>query len=81
MIAATCPACRRPIAVARPTCLYCGAALPAEAVAAVERAGTTEAPAPSLPAVASRFGLRFDPRPAPTADRLLLVVDLSRTLA
>jgi hypothetical protein len=29
---ALCPSCNRPVAMARPRCLYCGAALPAEAV-------------------------------------------------
>lgn len=33
-----CPACGRPVAVARPRCLYCGAALPAEAVSQAEAA-------------------------------------------
>lgn len=33
-----CPACARPVAVSRPTCLYCGAALPAEAVAQADAA-------------------------------------------
>ena len=32
-----CPGCGRPVAVARPACLYCGAALSAEAVAAAGR--------------------------------------------
>jgi hypothetical protein len=31
---ASCPACRRPVALARATCLYCGAALPPEALRA-----------------------------------------------
>jgi hypothetical protein len=40
---ASCPACARPVAVARPRCLYCGAALSAEAVvAAAERAETLQ---------------------------------------
>jgi hypothetical protein len=33
-----CPSCRRPVAVARATCLYCGAALPADATRAVRAA-------------------------------------------
>ncbi|HEY6555087.1 MAG TPA: hypothetical protein VI669_17150, partial [Vicinamibacteria bacterium] len=41
---AQCPACRRPVAMARPLCLYCGAALPAESLAA---AITAPAPPPS----------------------------------
>ena len=32
----TCPSCGRPVAVARASCLYCGAALPQEAVARAE---------------------------------------------
>ena len=32
-----CPACARPVAVARPRCLYCGAALSAEAVSEAEK--------------------------------------------
>jgi hypothetical protein len=40
-----CPACGRPVAVARPGCLYCGAALGArEASAAADAAGSTPAP-------------------------------------
>jgi hypothetical protein len=34
---ALCPACARPVAVARPRCLYCGALLSAEAVAEAEQ--------------------------------------------
>jgi hypothetical protein len=33
---ANCPSCRRPVAVARPRCLYCGAELPRELVASVK---------------------------------------------
>jgi len=33
-----CPSCRRPVAVARATCLYCGVALPADAVEAAAAA-------------------------------------------
>ncbi len=33
-----CPHCRRPVALARPTCLYCGATLPASAVPVAEAA-------------------------------------------
>src|SRR5687767_4412843 len=41
-----CPRCKRPVAVARAQCLYCGAALPAEAVeqAAIARAEVESAP-------------------------------------
>jgi len=48
--AASCPACRRPVALARPTCLYCGAALPAETEAAVARADAAEDPGPGTAA-------------------------------
>ncbi len=42
---ASCPTCRRPVAVARATCLYCGAPLPAEPAAAVlESPGVGGAP-------------------------------------
>ncbi|MFI5183207.1 MAG: hypothetical protein ACHQNV_02325 [Vicinamibacteria bacterium] len=37
-----CPSCRRPVAVPRPQCLYCGAALPAVAPSAPSPAATTE---------------------------------------
>ena len=33
-VGATCPRCARPVAAAQPRCVYCGAELPAEAVAA-----------------------------------------------
>jgi hypothetical protein len=50
-VAAQCPRCRRPVAAARATCLYCGAPLPAELrreAAAVTSAG------PAAPARADR---------------------------
>ena len=37
---AVCAACRRPVALARASCLYCGAALPAESVAAAAEAAS-----------------------------------------
>lgn len=41
-----CPGCARPVALTRPTCLYCGAALGAEQVAAAEKsAALAQAPA------------------------------------
>ncbi len=59
---ALCPACRRPVAVARAACLYCGAALVAAALPAPDAAGTAS-PAPS---------------PAPPAPgRELVIVDLA----
>ncbi len=36
-MAALCPVCARPVAVARPRCVYCGAPLSAEAVGAAEK--------------------------------------------
>jgi hypothetical protein len=42
-----CPQCHRPVAVAQPRCLYCGAALPAEVVARAVAA--LEAPAEQAP--------------------------------
>lgn len=46
----TCPACGRPVATARPTCLYCGAALGrlAESAVAPQAATPASAPHPSL---------------------------------
>jgi hypothetical protein len=61
---AECPACRRPVAMVRAGCLYCGAALPAEAVAAA---------AESAAASVAAFG-----RPPPVAAAspgTLLIVD------
>jgi len=57
-----CPACRRPVAMVRATCVYCGAALPAAAVE--EAAKSAEAVAATPPAGAL---------PAP---RFVLVIDL-----
>jgi hypothetical protein len=43
---ASCPSCRRPVAMARATCFYCGASLPPDAVGAVLSAtALTSAPA------------------------------------
>lgn len=62
---ALCPACRRPVAVARAACLYCGAALmPADVPA--PPAAEPALPAPPPP-----------PGPAPWAGRELLIVDLA----
>jgi len=71
-----CPSCRRPVAMARPTCLYCGAPLPADAVADTRPAPGATPPASPGPrrllvvvdlagaseaAVARAFGLsRFE---------------------
>jgi hypothetical protein len=45
-----CPRCQRPVAMARATCLYCGALLPAPAVAASAAPEPEPEPAASLPA-------------------------------
>lgn len=49
----SCPSCRRPVAVARASCLYCGAPLPAEDVAAALSAAAQvlaqSEPAPPVP--------------------------------
>jgi hypothetical protein len=72
----TCPSCRRPVAIARPTCLYCGAELPAEATAQAEAAAEAAARAVATPA--GPLGRGFVPPAAPvTRDRSLLVVDLT----
>ena len=45
----SCPSCRRPVAVARASCVYCGAPLPPAVAAsdATSRAETRQAPAPA----------------------------------
>lgn len=51
-MANTCPRCGRPVALARASCLYCGAALAPEqvtAAAATAEAASFEAPAPAAP--------------------------------
>jgi hypothetical protein len=53
-LASTCPACGRPVAVARSHCLYCGAALATEQVAAAERAVALVGAAPAVPARSER---------------------------
>lgn len=63
---AACPQCRRPVAVARPSCLYCGAALdPALLPQPVATPAAEAAPAPPAP-------------PAPLEERALLLIDASR---
>jgi hypothetical protein len=63
-----CPSCHRPVATARPSCLYCGVALPPELVAAAQAAP------PALPGE--------EPPPASSqaqaSARTLLVLDLKR---
>jgi hypothetical protein len=65
-MAASCPSCGRPLALARPQCLYCGAALPGPLVqeAARQAAEAAAPPSPAADAV---------PEGSP---RALLVVDL-----
>jgi hypothetical protein len=64
-MAAACPSCGRPLALARPACLYCGAALPAAVVQEAARlAQAAQAAAPMEPALAG-------------PPRSLLVVDLA----
>src|SRR5512139_1902077 len=43
-----CPRCGRPVAIARPHCLYCGAALPPEALAAASAVSEPTPPVPGL---------------------------------
>ncbi|MFI5006026.1 MAG: hypothetical protein ACHQKZ_01245 [Solirubrobacterales bacterium] len=59
---ALCPACRRPVAMVRATCVYCGAALPAAAVeeAAKSAEAVLSAAAPAGPPEAPRFVLVVD---------------------
>ena len=45
---ASCPSCGRPVALARPQCVYCGAALPAAAVEDAARQAAEVAATPSL---------------------------------
>jgi len=65
-----CPSCRRPVATSRPSCLYCGKALPPELVAAATPplpAAGAEEPSPSSGGASERA-------------RLLLVLDLKEAL-
>jgi hypothetical protein len=64
-MAAACPSCGRPVALTRPACLYCGAALPAAVVQeAARQAQAAQAASPAEPAPAG-------------PPRCLLVVDLA----
>lgn len=70
---ASCPSCRRPVALARATCLYCGATLPPESArpAGPASAALKEDAAGDLPPVG-----------APEGDtRLVMVLDLGGALA
>lgn len=58
-----CPACGRPLALARATCLYCGATLPEASVAAAEQArrAALQGPAPAAaPVERVLLGFRVD---------------------
>jgi hypothetical protein len=63
-----CPSCNRPVATARPSCLYCGVTLPPELVAAATR------PSSALPEEAPPSSGE-----APAIERLLLVLDLAHS--
>lgn len=69
--------------MARPTCLYCGAPLPAELLAQAEAAAGAAARAATVAASpASSLARGMGPGPAPALlDRLLLVVDVSGAVA
>lgn len=60
-----CPACGRPVALARPTCLYCGAVLPGSGAAVAASGGAAHDPQPTWA------------RPTPGSPRTLVVLDLS----
>jgi hypothetical protein len=52
-----CPSCQRAVAVARPTCVYCGAPLPvglADEIRAAARAATEPVPSPAVPGAPER---------------------------
>jgi hypothetical protein len=68
-MAASCPACGRPVALARPQCLYCGAVLPA---AVMEQAARQAAASATAAATADSF--------PPGPPRAILVLDLEGAL-
>ena len=71
-----CPACGRPLALARATCLYCGASLPEAAVEAAQqaRAAVLLGPAPASAAVERLLlGLRLEDSPV---EKLASALDL-----
>ncbi len=70
----TCPFCQRPVAVARPNCLYCGAALPDDVVALARATAAAAGPKTSSP---GHPGLRPDAGQQPAGDRVLVVLDLA----
>jgi hypothetical protein len=75
---AACPSCKRPVAVARPTCLYCGKALPRDLVVAAA-ARHAIAPAPSLPGLPGP--LAPSPNEPAALARTLLVIEVGATSA
>src|SRR5260221_1456683 len=76
---AECPACRRPVAMVRATCVYCGAALPAAAVEEAAKSAAAAAPAPppaeALPASRSVLVIDFD---SGTEDEVAAALGISR---
>lgn len=78
MTAMVCPACRRPVAMARPTCLYCGAPLPVtvvEAALAARQAVLDQvAPVDGQDPVLAPPEARPEPRVEP---RVVFALDLS----
>ena len=74
-MAATCPRCARPVAMAQPRCVYCGAALPADAVAAAAAATEALEAQARLPNAAG--GLAGAAAEAPEAPRTLVILDLA----
>src|SRR5262245_29661317 len=69
---ALCPSCNRPVAMARPRCLYCGAALPAEAVGEAAQ-GAAAAGSP----MAGTLSAPSAGEAAPAVARALLILDLT----
>jgi hypothetical protein len=66
---ASCPACRRPVALARATCLYCGATLPHEGVSPALPASATPPP--------SAAGVGGPSAGAGEGGRLVVALDLA----
>ena len=68
---ALCPSCNRPVAMARPRCLYCGAALPREAVEEAAQGAAAAAGPGSGPLSAP-----FPDETAPAITRALLILEI-----
>lgn len=75
-MAAHCPRCARPVATAQPRCVYCGAALPADAVAAAAAATEALEAQARLPNAAGG-GLAGVAAEAPEVPRTLVILDLA----